>query len=127
MDTSIKAVKFIKDKIENFKLLIVGAKRSERVEIENLISKLNIENYVEIINWVPFEKVNQYIKHSKVCLVPHNDFEHTQTTIPHKLFQYMMMGKPVIVSDCKPLKRVVNETESGLVLRQIALSNYQNQ
>lgn len=52
---------------------------------------------------------------SDVCLVPHNKNSHTDTTIPHKLFQYMLEGKPVVVSSCKPLKRVVEETDSGLV------------
>jgi glycosyltransferase involved in cell wall biosynthesis len=50
-------------------------------------------------------------------LVPHNDSEHTQTTVPHKLFQYMIAGKPVIVSDVRPLKRIIEETHSGLVFK----------
>jgi glycosyltransferase involved in cell wall biosynthesis len=50
---------------------------------------------------------------SQICLVPHNDYEHTQTTIPHKLFQYMLCQKAVLVSDCAPLKRVVGETGFG--------------
>ena len=54
---------------------------------------------------------------SDVCLVPHNDFEHTQTTIPHKLFQYMICGKPVLVSDCKPLKRIVEKANSGKIFK----------
>ena len=29
----------------------------------------------------------------------------------------MLMGKPVIVSDCRPLKRIVEETQAGLVFR----------
>lgn len=39
----------------------------------------------------------------------------TDATIPHKLFQYMLEGKPVVVSSCTPLKRMVEETNNGLV------------
>jgi len=117
LETTIKSVPLIMNQIKNFKLLIVGAKEFEILEINNLIASLKIESFVDIIKWVPFSKVFSYIKLSKVCLVPHNDFEHTQTTIPHKLFQYMIMGKPVLVSDCKPLKRVVNDTGAGLVFK----------
>lgn len=115
LETTIKAIPMIKNKIANFKLLIVGAKNHEKKEIDKLTRKLKIGKKVEIINWVPFSEVLSYIKLSTVCLVPHDNFEHTQTTIPHKLFQYMIMGKPVLVSDCKPLKRVVEDAKSGLV------------
>jgi len=59
--------------------------------------------------------VNSYVMGSKVCLVPHNASEHTHTTIPHKLFQYMICGKPVLVSDCRPLARVVRRSGSGRI------------
>mgnify|MGYP005645041659 FL=1 len=115
LETTIKAIPTIKDKIANFKLLIVGAKNHEKKKIDKLTKKLKIGKKVEIINWVPFSEILSYIKISNVCLVPHDNFEHTQTTIPHKLFQYMIMGKPVLVSDCKPLKRVIDDCKAGLV------------
>jgi glycosyltransferase involved in cell wall biosynthesis len=70
---------------------------------------------VEIIGWQPFHKVPSYIEASHIGLVPHHQNPHTDATIPHKLFQYMLMSKPVIVSSCRPLKRIVEETKSGLV------------
>jgi glycosyltransferase involved in cell wall biosynthesis len=48
-------------------------------------------------------------------LIPHLRSDHTDSTIPHKLFQYMYAGKPIIASDCKPIKRIVNETKSGYI------------
>ena len=48
---------------------------------------------------------------------PHEDFEHTQTTVPHKLFQYMMGRKTVLVSDCAPLKRIIGDNEAGYVFK----------
>jgi len=52
-----------------------------------------------------------------VCIIPHVSNEHTETTIPHKLFQYMYMRKPVVVSDCRPLQRIVTETNSGAIFK----------
>jgi glycosyltransferase involved in cell wall biosynthesis len=63
------------------------------------------------------EKVSNYILASHVCLIPHNNFEHTQTTVPHKLFQAMVCKKPVLVSDCKPLKRIIIETQAGKIFK----------
>jgi glycosyltransferase involved in cell wall biosynthesis len=50
-----------------------------------------------------------------VNIIPHKSNEHTDNTIPHKLFQSMMSGRPLLVSSSDPLKRLVNSTSSGLV------------
>ena len=117
IDTTIKSLKYIKNQISNLKLVIVGLKGKEREIITNWCKEEDVFDMVEIIDWVPFDKVNSYIVASDVCLVPHNDFEHTHTTVPHKLFQYMICEKPILVSDCKPLKKIIEETNSGVVFK----------
>ncbi len=118
LDTAIRAAAQVAPTIPKFKLLVVGVQRDkERKKIMNLSRITGTSEYLELVDWVPSYKVNSYIAASDVCLVPHNDYEHTQTTVPHKLFQYMMMKKPVVVSSCRPLKRIVEETQSGIVFR----------
>ncbi len=117
LDTTMRAVASVCRKIPGFRLLIVGASKSQSKDIRVDAERLQIEDYVEIITWQPFDRVNSYVVASNVCLVPHNDFEHTQTTVPHKLFQYMICGKPVLVSDCKPLARIVEKSKAGLVFK----------
>ena len=112
IDTTIKAFNEIK---EDIYLLIVGGISKDIKEHLDSITKTNNIIY---IGQVPFEKVVSYIKVSDICLVPHNDTAHTNNTIPHKLFQYMLLEKPVIVSDCPPLKRVVKECNCGLVFKR---------
>ena len=61
--------------------------------------------------------MKSYLEVTNVGLIPHKSTPHTETTIPHKLFQYMLFGKPVVVSDCASMKRIVEETGSGLVFK----------
>lgn len=117
LDTTVRALPYVQGKIPNFKLVIVGAKGNQAKQILSYAAALNVEDMVEVIGWQPFKKVNSYVLASKVCLVPHNDFEHTHTTVPHKLFQYMICSKPVLVSSCKPLKRIVEDAKAGIVFR----------
>lgn len=117
LDTTLKAMPHIIKELPNIHFLIVGADPKSKVVIEDMVKELNIGAYVEVLSWQPFHKVNSYVMASDVCLVPHNDFEHTQTTIPHKLFQYMICGKPVLVSDCKPLKRIMEQANAGAIFR----------
>ena len=115
LDTAIEAMPYLRESIPQVKLLLVGIGRQEGDEYRRIVESQGIQDDVEIIGWQPFHKVPSYIEASHVGLVPHHQNPHTDATIPHKLFQYMLMGKPVIVSTCRPLKRIVEETQSGLV------------
>lgn len=117
LNTVLMAIPIVVKVVPNFKLVVVGADQSNISRIAAEVKRLEIANFVEVIGWQPFDKVHSYIMASDICLVPHNDFEHTQTTIPHKLFQYMICRKPVLVSDCKPLKRVVEASKCGSIFK----------
>lgn len=113
IDTAIKGMKYI-DK-DDVLLLLVG-RGSEKIEndFKRLIKENNLEQKIEMVGWQSFEKVFTYQKLANICIVPHNSNEHTDNTIPHKLYQYMMVGKPIVVSSCPPLARVIEEADSGL-------------
>jgi len=114
IDTAIKGMRDID--IENIKLLLVGKGIAEVEDyFKRLVKENKLESKVEIVGWQPFDKVLTYQKLADVCIVPHNSNEHTDNTIPHKLFQYMMVGKPMLVSTCPPLARVTKEADAGLV------------
>lgn len=115
LDTVIRSLPYVRNKIPNFKFVVVGSQGKQSKQIYSWASKYNVEDMIEVINWQPFNKVNSYVIASQVCLVPHNEFEHTHTTVPHKLFQYMICSKPVLVSDCRTLKRIINDTKAGVV------------
>ncbi|MBK9249482.1 MAG: glycosyltransferase family 4 protein [Ignavibacteria bacterium] len=50
-----------------------------------------------------------------VGIMPYAADENFNFTIPNKLFDYMACGKPVIVSEAIPMKRIVEETGAGIV------------
>lgn len=114
IEIAIQAMPEIIPKMKNAKLLIVGDGQS-KATLKTLIRRLRLTAHVELLGRQPFAKVRSYIHASRICLVPHLKSGHTDTTIPHKLFQYMSQGKPVVVSDAAPLKRIVKETGAGLV------------
>lgn len=115
LDTAIKAMVLVEKEIPEAKLILVGGKSNE-VELRSLAKKINLKNII-FTGWQSPEKLSTYIFLSNICLVPHHKNPHTDSTIPYKLFQYMLMKKPVIVSDCKPLERIVNETRAGLIFK----------
>lgn len=116
LDTVIEAIPQILEQIPEAHLLLVGDGPIKEV-LQQMVAERSVESKVTFINWQPFEKISSYIALSDVCLVPHHSNAHTEATSPHKLFQYMLLKKPVVVSSCKPLKRVIEETGGGLVFQ----------
>jgi glycosyltransferase involved in cell wall biosynthesis len=110
----IKALKIIIPKNSNIRLWIVG-KGSYRKKLEKLISSLNLEDHIKFWGWKNINEIADLLMQSDIALIPHLKYEHTDSTIPHKLFQYLYAGKPIIASDCKPIKRILEETNTGIV------------
>ena len=121
LESTLKAIPKIVKEISNFKLILVGSGSSYEGLVQ-LSKELNVENFVSFEGWQPHEKLSSYIKASDVCLIPHLKTVHTDNTIPHKLFQYMIFEKPVVASNCNPLVRIINETGAG----EIFQSNNEN-
>lgn len=55
------------------------------------------------------------VAESEVGIVPHHAVESWNTTIPNKLFDYMAAGLAVVSSNAVPARRIVEETQCGLV------------
>ncbi len=116
LDTAIKAMPQICRQVPDASLVVVGDGIS-RAPLERLTAQLNLTGVVTFEGYQPFNRVHSYIQASDICLVPHVASPEINTTIPHKLFQYMVMKKPVLVSSAKPLARIVTESNSGAVFQ----------
>ena len=116
LDTAIKAMPMVVNKIPNAKLFLIG-KGSKDVEskLREIVKENNVENYVDFVGYRPFKEVSAIMSASTINIIPHNADEHTNNTIPHKLFQIMMSKSLLLVSSCKPLKRVVEKYDAGLI------------
>lgn len=116
LDIVMNSLSKLKERIDNICVLIVG-KGEHLAELRRLARELGVEEYLITPGWVDKDIIHSYIRDSDICLIPHYAIEEVTTTIPNKLFDYMACKKPVIVSDAAPLKRIVEETRSGLVFR----------
>ncbi len=112
LDTAVEALQFLKSSVPNIKLLIVG-EGSHLPKLKRLADSLKVNEFVSFLPWPGHEKIKEYISMADVCLIPQPSNEHADTTVPHKLFEYMSQAKPILTSDAKPLKRIIEETKAG--------------
>lgn len=110
----IDAMPRVLEGVPEARLVLVGDGRI-RGELEAQAAARGLGAAVRFEGWQPQARLKSYLLGSDVGLVPHLKTVHTDATIPHKLFHYMYLERPVVVSDCRPLARIVGETEAGLV------------
>jgi len=113
VETLIFAIKKL-EKVLRVKCKIVGSGIMLDY-LRRLTKELVLNDQIDFIGWLSYDKLPGEIVSSEICIVPHIKNNHTDNTIPHKIFQYMYFEKPVIVTNCNPLKRIVEKYKCGLV------------
>ena len=114
LEDVIQALPHVITQFPDVEVLMVGD-GAVRSELESLAIRENIQQHIVFTGWQDQEKVKSYLALADVGIIPHKKTVHTDHTIPHKLFHYMYMGLPSVVSNCRPLERIVEEVGCGAV------------
>lgn len=113
IQTVIDAIPAIKKIIPNILFVIVGDGYATSY-FKEMVREKGVDDCVLWTGWIPHEELYSYIHDSKIGVIPHFSNEHVNSTIPNKLFDYMALGLPVLVSNALPLERIVREEKCGL-------------
>ena len=115
VDTAIHGMSYLQE-YPDIELIIVGSGSHDVVEhLRQTACNSGMSDRIHFLGHQPFHKFYSYMHLADINIIPHKSNDHTDNTIPHKLFQSMMSGKPLLVSSSQPLKRVVENTGAGLV------------
>ena len=121
LQTAIEAISLLPPNI-NISLTIIGD-GSYKKNLEQLTIKLGIRSKVVFTGYMKQDLALEEIRNFHAAIIPHYRSVQTDNSSPNKLFQYMMMGIPVISSDCQSLVRIINETECGITYRNKSASD----
>ncbi|MGJ8743737.1 glycosyltransferase [Polaribacter sp.] len=118
LQTAIEGMQKVSKEIPNALLALIGpANNDVKNYLENLIDEFDVRNNVVIYGSQPFKDVVKIMQSSAVNIIPHISNLHTESTIPHKLYQILLSKKPLLVSNCAPLERVVKTNNIGAVFK----------
>jgi glycosyltransferase involved in cell wall biosynthesis len=116
VETVVRAMPSLLQRYPGLSFVVAGD-GTDMDRLRRICRQLHVEDQVEFLGWVSVDRIPEWITGSDICVIPHLRTPHKESTIPNKLFDYMAMGKPVIVSDVAPLKRIVEEHRCGVVYR----------
>jgi glycosyltransferase involved in cell wall biosynthesis len=109
--TIIEAAAKLRDR--NITFCIIGTSREQPV-LEREIKNRGLTN-VTLTGWLAPVEAMKLINKSDAGICPFLRNIHHDTTYANKMFQYMALGKPVIVSDCTAQASFVERENCGLV------------
>lgn len=114
---AIQAMSEVRRRLPGARLVIIGSGRDEN-HFRAQARQAGLADGVEFLGWLEYRQALRVLARCDVGLVPHHATGSWQTTIPNKLFDYMSLGKPVIVSSARPTERIVIEEQCGLVFAE---------
>jgi len=110
----IYAIAKLSKSIHMARLWIVG-KSSFDEKLTILARQLGVEDKIHFEGWQSESLFPSYITGSQVCLSPLRRNIHHDSTFANKIFQYMAMGRPCVVSDSTAQADLMNDVKCGLV------------
>lgn len=116
IQTVLAALPEIVKEIPDFLFVVVGDGYATE-QLKKIIRERQLDDYVLWVGWIDRKKIFDYIKVSKLGLIPHFVSDHVNTTIPNKIFDYMGCGIPVVSSDAIPMKRILEEERCGTTFK----------
>lgn len=123
LNTAILAMKTLKKSIPEIYLLIIG--NGEYVKtLSNIVQQNELTDVVKLLKWPGQENLSFFFKIASICIIPQPRNDFINTTIPHKLFEYMLQQKPVLTSDAIPFERILGETNCGLCFKSNNPENF---
>ena len=84
--------------------------------IKEIIKTNNLTN-VEVLGYIQINKALKIIEACSIGVCPFHRNIHHDTTYANKMFQYMGLGLPLIVSDCPAQAKIVRKENAGMVFK----------
>ncbi|EAR12468.1 probable glycosyl transferase [Polaribacter irgensii 23-P] len=125
LETAIRSINLLRDKIENIKLVIVGKNTTDWI-LKKLAKDLGVEAYIDFLGWKDQHLFQSYILSSSICISPLHRNLHHDTTYANKIFQYMSLGRPVLGSNATAQERIIKKSNAGLIHQEKDVQDFSN-
>jgi glycosyltransferase involved in cell wall biosynthesis len=112
-DVAIRAIDIVKEEIPNIQLNILGYGEYEP-ELKRLASVLGLENYVYFYGFIPFFDMIKMVAKTDIGIVPMERNAYSDLVHTNKMFEFIAMKKPVIISRTRAVEQFFGTNDSCL-------------
>lgn len=119
INTIIESLQYLRDSIPNLMFVCAGRFRGKYYNPVGYSEKLGVADMTDFPGWIPHSTLPYYISASNVCLhVPPSISLEVNNSIATKIYQYVLMNKPLIVGQARMMKDFVEVNRIGLSIRE---------
>lgn len=119
INTIIESLPLLRERVPGIKFVFAGSFTGKYYNPLKYIGELGVSELTEYIGWVPLSEIPSYIAASKVCIhVPPAISLEVNSSVATKIYQYIIMGKPLIVGQAKMMRELVEENGVGLSIKE---------
>ncbi len=111
IDTAIRAIHFLLRSRKKIRLDIYG-EGEHRTQLEEMVRRLDLGDAVRFHGYIPPEEIPGKIAEAHIGLIPYKKDIFTDLMLPNKLFEYVAMKKPFIVS---PIRAILDHYPESLL------------
>lgn len=112
-DTLVAAFAQLQRSAPHTHLLIVG-EGPERANLEQAAREFKLEDAATFTGSVPHEEIPHYLAAMDVTVAPYIPSGHFYFS-PIKIFEYMVMGKPVVAGKIGQVEEIIRDGENGVL------------
>ena len=114
----IEAFAIVAKRHPTWELCLVGTCRpaSFEGELRELADRLGVAAKVKLIPWVPYEEKERLSSQASMGIITYLPYSNNTSCLPNKLFEYMLVGLPVVASDFPLYREVVEPNHCGLLV-----------
>ena len=117
LDLAIDAFAILSRVLPNIRLVIFGDGPT-RTALEGQARALGLADRVEFRGFIPFERRYAAMGEGDIGIIFHRACALTQHTLPNKLFDYMSVGLPVVSTPLRPVSRILEREQCGIILNE---------
>jgi glycosyltransferase involved in cell wall biosynthesis len=100
-------------------LLIGPIDKKDRTRFFELTNQELLTNRVHYIPWIDAADLTLYLEISDICIAPFHKNPQHESGVANKIYDYMLGGKPVIASNCKPQQDLIEKHNCGLIFKNL--------
>lgn len=116
--TALEALEQVVTEHPLLHLLLVGPiDKAEKEIFSRAFMKDGIREHITYIPWKDIGEFPSLANASAICISPILKNPQHDSGVANKVFQYMLFGKPILVSDCDPQVEIVRRTGCGLTFK----------
>ena len=110
LDTLVKALDMLRNKIPNLEMIVCGYGEYTSKFLED-VKNANLEGILNFIGEVTIDKIAEIIPRADVGIIPNKVTPFTEINFPTRIFEYIINKKPAVVPYTRGISDYFNQDE----------------